>query len=85
MTAIDPDILSVEEKSKALNLVNPIEQKRDGTIKGRTCADGSNKKIYLGKDESDASPTVYLESLFITLVYNAYEECNIATFDIPGA
>ena len=68
-----------------LNAVNLIKQKRDGTIKGRTCADGSKQKICLGKDESVASLTVSLESLFTTLVIDAYEERDIATFDIPGA
>ena len=46
---IDPDILSTKNKAMALNAMNLIKQKRDGTIKGRTCANGSNQKIYLGK------------------------------------
>ena len=46
---------------------------------------GASKNIYLGKDESVASLTVSLESLFKTLVIDAYEERDIATFDIPGA
>ena len=85
MTAIDPDILSVEDNAEALNAVNLTKQKRDETIKGRTCSDGSKQKGYLGKDESVASLTVYLESLFTTLVIDAYEERDIATFKIPGA
>ena len=35
------DGLTLEEKKQALNAVNLIKEKRDGTIKGRTCADGS--------------------------------------------
>ena len=85
MTSIDPDILSAEDKSRALNAVNLIKQKRDGKIKVRTCADGSKKKRYLGKDESVASPTVSLEYLFTMLVIDAYEERGISTFYIPGA
>ena len=85
VTAINPETLSTEDKVKLLNAVNLIKQKQDGTIKGRTCADGSKQKIYLGKDESVASPTVSMESLFTTLVIDAYEERNIATFDIPGS
>ena len=85
MTAIDPAILSAEDTSKAINGVNLIKQKIDGTIKGKTCADGSEQKRYLVKYESVVSPTVSLESLFITLVIDAYEERDIATFDIPGA
>ena len=60
VTAINTDTLSTEDKAKPLNVVNLIKQKRDGTIKGRTCADGSKQKRYLGKDESVASPTVSL-------------------------
>ena len=62
-----------------------IKQKRDGKIKGITCVYGRKKKRYLGKDESVASPTVYLESLFTTLVIYAYKERNIDTFDITGS
>ena len=85
VTEIDPDSLSVEDKTKALNAVNLIKQKRDGTIKGRACANVIKKKLYLGKNESVAQPTVSLESLFTPLVIDAYEERDIATFNIPGA
>ena len=61
LTAIDPDILSVEEKAKALNAVNLFKQKRDGIIMGGTFADGIKQEIYSGKDESVASPTVSLK------------------------
>ena len=82
--AINTETLSAEDKAKSLNAVNLIKQKWDGTIKGITCADKNKQKRYLGKDESVASPTVSLESLFTTLVIDAYEERDIATFDIPG-
>ena len=85
MTTIDPDILSTEDKAKALNAVNLIKQKRNGTIKGRTCNDGSKQKIYLAKYESLASPNVSMELIFTMLVIDAYEERDVATFDIPGA
>ena len=85
VTAINPDTLSAEDKAKSLNAVNLVKQKRDGTIKGRTCADGSKQKRYLGKDGSVASLTVSLESLFTTLVIDAHEERDVANFDIPRA
>ena len=84
MALCGPDILSAEGKSKALTAVKIIKQKRGGTIKGRICADGRNHKRYLVKDESVASPTISLEALFTTLVIYAYEERDVATFDIPG-
>ena len=85
VTAINPETLSAEDKEKLLNTVNIIKQKRDGTIKGRTCAYESKQKRYLGKDESVASPTVSLELIFTNLVIDEYEECEIATFNVPGA
>ena len=85
VTAINPDTLSAKDKAKSLNAVNIIKQKLDGTIKGRTCDNGSKQKRYLGKDDSVASPTVSLESLFTTLVIDAHEERGVATFDIQGA
>ena len=36
---INPDILTVEEKKKALDAVNLIELKRDGRVKARSCED----------------------------------------------
>ena len=83
--AIDPDIISFQQKRMALNAINLIKEKRDGTLKGRTCADGSKQRQYLREGESVASPTVSLEGLFVTLVIYAYEGREIATFDIPGA
>ena len=45
VTEINPETLSVEDKAKSLNTVNHIKQKRYGTIKGITCADGIKQKI----------------------------------------
>ena len=68
-----------------LNTINLIKEKRNGTIKGSTCAEGRKQRQYLREDESVSSPTVYLEGLFETLVIDAYEGRDVATFDIPGA
>ena len=85
LRALDPDLMSMEDKRKALNAINLIKEKRDGTIKGRTCADGSKQHLYLKEYESVASPTVSLEGLFTTLLIDVYEGRDVATFDIPGA
>ena len=45
--AIDPNTLSFKQKRMALNAINLIKEKRDGTLKGWTCADGSKKLQYL--------------------------------------
>ena len=83
--SIDPDTLSFEQKIKALNAINLIKEKRDGTIKGKTCADVSIQRQYLREDESVASPTVSLEGFFVTLVIDTYEGRDVTTFEIPGA
>ena len=85
VTEIDPDMLSDEEKGRALDAVNIIELKRDGRIKGRSCANGSKQKLYLKEFDSVASPTVSLEGLFTMLLIAAYEGRKFISFDVPGA
>ena len=81
----DPSKLTREEKSRALEAVNLIKEKRNGKIKGRTCADGSKQKHYLKDGEDFTSPTISLEALFTTMLIDIFEGRDIATFDIPGA
>ena len=38
----------------------------------------------MSKVESIVFPTVLLEALFTTLIIGAYEERDVATFDVPG-
>ena len=45
--ALDPDMMTSEDKKKALNTINLIKENQDETIKGRTCADGSKQHLYL--------------------------------------
>ena len=60
--AVDYDNHSVEDSKCALNTVNSIKEKRNGTIKGRTCANGSKRRRYLSPENSVASPMVSLEA-----------------------
>ena len=41
------DSLSSDDKKKALEAVNLIKEKRNGKIKGRTCANGAKQRIYV--------------------------------------
>ena len=77
--------LTEDDKKKALDAVNIMEEKRYGRVKGRTCANGSKKRQYLKEYESVASPTVGLESLITTLLIGVYEGRNFISFDVPGA
>ena len=76
--------LTKEIKNAALNLLTLINEKRDGRIKGRVCADGRKQRIYIRKYDV-ASPTMQLESLMITLLIDAYEGRGVATVDMVGA
>ena len=85
ISSINPYVLSGSDKEKALDAVNLIKNKRDGTIKGITCANGNKQIKYLSKGEIIASPTVLLETLFTTLLIDTYEERDVTSFDVPGA
>jgi hypothetical protein len=61
-----------------------LKEKRDGSIKGRACADGRKQRE--GSTKSDAtSPTVALESVLITATIDAHEGREVAIVDVPGA
>ena len=76
--------LTKEQMAKALRSITVIKAKRCGRIKGKTVADGRPQRNYVPKEES-SSPTVGTESLFLSLVIDAYEGRYIATADIAGA
>lgn len=77
-------MLTKEEKRRALHYLMFLKQKRCGRIKGRGCADGRKQRIYKSKEET-SSPTVAVESLFISCVIDAKEGRDVITCDIPGA
>ena len=60
---IDPSTLGQLEKREALEAVNLIKEKSDGTLKGRTCGNVSKQRRFLKGDENYASPTAMLESI----------------------
>jgi hypothetical protein len=87
MDVVEPkkaNMLTREEKSKALNYLMFLKQKRCGRIKGRGCADGRKQRIYKTKEETSA-PTVAIESMFLTCTIDAKERRTVVTADIPGA
>ena len=70
-------------KVTALEYLIFLKKKRDGTIKGRSCADGRPQRLYKSKDET-SSPTVYIESIFLTAIVDEHEERDVAVVDICG-
>jgi hypothetical protein len=81
---VNPDMLSPEQKRKALCAINLIKEKRCGKIKGRTVADGRPQRNYIPREEA-TSPTVSMESLMASLAIGAHERRDVAIFDVPGA
>ena len=78
--------LTFEDKKKSLALLMFITEKRNGDIKARKVADGSNQHTYDCYDKSDgSSPTVATDSIFLTGVIDAKEQRAIAILDISNA
>jgi hypothetical protein len=76
--------LSEEQKKGALESLMFLKEKRDGTIKGRACAEGMKQRE--GSNKSDAtSPTVSLEAVLITSTIDAFEGRDVAIVDVSGA
>jgi hypothetical protein len=61
-----------------------LKKKRNGTVKGRGCADGRKQRRYTAKEDA-SSPTVATESVFLTCAVEAHEGRDVATVDLPGA
>jgi hypothetical protein len=78
------NMLTVEEKRKALRYLMYLKKKICRRIKDRGCADGRKQRIYKTKEETSA-PTVAIESLFLSSVIDAKEGRAVVTLDIPGA
>jgi hypothetical protein len=81
---LDAFTLTDEQKAESLRALSVIKEKRDGTIKGRTCADGSTQQGKFSKTET-GSPTLANDALFMTIMIDAYENRDVATADIAGA
>ena len=76
--------LTTSERKKAMETLTFLTEKRDGTIKARTCANGSIQRDYMTKEEA-TSPTTTLESVILTSVIDAKEKRDVGTVDIPNA
>ena len=83
--------LSSEQKKKAANIINLIEEKlnrghtpENPVIRARTCYNGKVQRDLYTKEET-ASPTVSQDAFFITALIDAAEERDKAITDIKGA
>ena len=79
----DATTLSRNEKRSALKYLMFLKEKPCGKVKGRGCADGRKQRLYKSKEETSL-PTVRVESLFLSSMIDAKEDCKVITCDIPG-
>ena len=71
-TPMHVDKLSQEQRIRALSSLLFLKEKRTGDIKGRACINGAPQRNYIPKEEA-ASPTMLMESKFITASNAAHE------------
>lgn len=84
MTPKSGPALTEKNKRDALSYLMFLKEKRDGSIKGRGCADGRKQRGSLSKADI-SSPTISTEGLFLIVTIAAKEKRDVAIIDIPGA
>eukprot|EP00978_Attheya_sp_CCMP212_P012574 scaffold31431_cov54-Attheya_sp.AAC.6 len=77
------DMNPVERKRAMESLIFLVE-KRDRTIKARSCANGSTQREYIDREDA-ASPTASIDSIIITSVIDAKQNRDVMTADVPNA
>ena len=81
---IDISTLTKEEKRKCVKAVMFLSKKRSGMMKGRRVYNGKPTREWISREDVN-SPTVSLESVFITAGVDAKEERDVMSSDIPNA
>ena len=76
--------LTTLERRRAMESLIFLTEKRDKSIKARTCADGSTQRAYIPKEEA-ASPTAATESILLTGAIEAKQNRDVMTLDVPNA
>ncbi len=61
-----------------------VKKKRSGQIKAPKVVGGNKQRDFISK-ENASSPTVAIESVLLTSLVDAQENCNVAIVDIPNA
>jgi hypothetical protein len=83
-TPMEAERLSREQRMRALSSLLFLKEKRTGDVKGRACINGAPQRAYISKEEA-ASPTVSVESTFITATIAAAEKRKVRCYDVPNA
>ena len=82
---IKQDTHTYDNKKNALLLIMFLKEKRDSSVKACMCANGCKQKDDTWSKPKTMSPTVAMESVFITAVIDTDEGRGVACFDHPGA
>jgi hypothetical protein len=75
---LDISTLSFDEKRTTMRSLIFLTEKRDGSIKARTCADGSKQRFSMESEET-SSPKAQVESILLTAVIDAKEGRDVMT------
>jgi len=79
---------SEDRRHRTVEAIMTVKEKMEGTklkkLKGRFCADGRAQRGTMTKDET-TSPTVHIDSVFLTSAIDAHEGRKTAVIDLPGA
>eukprot|EP00957_Ditylum_brightwellii_P205573 15344455-Ditylum_brightwellii.AAC.1 len=84
MHPVDIKLLTKDQKISTLRYLMFLKEKRSGKVKGRGCTDGRKQWVYKTKHETHAS-TISKEAIFITAIFDAMENRDVAIIDIPGS
>ena len=82
--AVHAATLTREQRRAALRAIILFKEKRCGTLKGWTVADGRPQRDLYNRVETE-SPTVSTDGLLLKIIIDAYESQEVATADITGA
>jgi hypothetical protein len=83
-TPMDAGKLLREQRMRALSLLLFLKEKHTGDIKGRACINGAPQRAYIPKEDA-ASPTVSVESTFVTATIAAKERRKVRCYNVPSA
>eukprot|EP00978_Attheya_sp_CCMP212_P015779 scaffold40834_cov35-Attheya_sp.AAC.1 len=73
--------MNPKERKRAMESLIFLVEKRDGTVKARTCANGSTQREYYIEREDAASPTASTDSIILTAVIDAKQNRDVMTAD----
>jgi hypothetical protein len=82
--SVSASSLTHQQQRDTLRAVNLIEEKRDGSLKGRTCADSRRQRTRYDKAQT-TSQTVSSDSLIVSVIDDTYDDRDVGTADIAGA